>query len=105
VRWESKASIGYLAGPAETSGPFQGAILFLDNNRPVYDNARAYFDFNAGYRFRFLGDKVRTKLQLNVRNAFEGGRLQPIAINPDGQPYAYRIVDPRQFILSASFDL
>ena len=105
VRWESKASIGYLAGPAETTGVFQGAVLFLDNNRPVYDKSRAYFDFNAGYRFRFLSDKVRTKVQLNVRNAFEGGRLQAIAVNPDGVPYAYRIIEPRQFILSASFDL
>jgi outer membrane receptor protein involved in Fe transport len=105
VRWESKAAIGYLAGPAETTGPFAGAVLFLDNNRPVYDKARAYFDFNAGYRFRFLGDKVRTKVQLNVRNAFEGGRLQAIAVNPDGVPYAYRIIDPRQFILSLTFDL
>jgi hypothetical protein len=105
VRWESKAAIGYLAGPPETTGPFQGAILFLDNNKPVYDQARAYFDFNAGYRFRLLGDKIRTKAQLNIRNAFEGGRLRPIAINPDGVPYAYRIVDPRQFIFSLSFDL
>ena len=36
---------------------------------------------------------------------YDMGRLQPIAINPDGVPYAYRIVDPRQFIPSASFDL
>jgi outer membrane receptor protein involved in Fe transport len=105
VRWESKAAIGYLAGPAETTGPFAGAILFLDNNKPVYDEARSYFDFSAGYRFRFLGDRVRTKVQLNIRNAFENGRLQPIAINPDGVPYAYRIIDRRQFILSASFEL
>jgi hypothetical protein len=65
----------------------------------------AYFDFSVGYRFRLLGDRVRTKVQLNVRNAFEGGRLQAIAVNPDGVPYAYRIIDPRQFIFSTSFDL
>jgi len=105
VRWESKASIGFLAGPAETSGPYQGAVLFLDNNKPVWDKARFYTDLSAGYRFKLLGDKVRTKVQLNVKNAFESGRLQPIAINPDGKPYAYRIIDPRQFILSASFEL
>jgi outer membrane receptor protein involved in Fe transport len=105
VRWESKASIGFLAGPAETSGPYQGAVLFLDNNKPVWDKARAYFDFSAGYKFRFYGDKIRSKVQLNVKNAFEGGRLQAIGINPDGAPYAYRIIDPRQFILSCSFEL
>ena len=105
MRWESKASIGFLAGPPETSGPYQGAVLFLDNNKPVWDKARAYFDLSAGYRFKFAGDKVRSKLQLNIKNAFEGGRLQPIAVNPDGRPYAYRIIDPRQFILSMSFEL
>jgi len=105
VRWESKASIGFLAGPAEKSGPYQGAVLFLDNDKPVWDKARAYFDLSAGYKFRFYGDKIRSKLQLNVKNAFEGGRLQAIGINPDGAPYAYRIIDPRQFILSCSFEL
>lgn len=105
MRWESKASIGYLAGPPETSGPYQGAVLFLDNNKPVWDKARAYFDLSAGYRFKFLGDKIRAKAQLNVRDAFESGRLQAIGVNPDGTPYAYRIINPRQFILSMSFDL
>ncbi|MFM7752625.1 MAG: hypothetical protein ACKPB0_19625, partial [Opitutaceae bacterium] len=105
LRWESRASIGFLAGPAETSGPYQGAVLFLDNNKPVWDKARAYLDLSASYRFKLLGDKVRTRAALNVKNVTEGGRLQPIAINPDGAPYAYRIVDPRQFILSLSFEL
>ncbi len=105
VRWESKASIGFLGAAPETSGPFQGAVLFLDNDKPVWDKARFYTDLSAAYRFKLFGDKVRAKVQLNVKNALEGGRLQPIAVNPDGTPYAYRIIDPRQFILSASFDL
>ncbi|MCX6951210.1 MAG: hypothetical protein NTV51_03360 [Verrucomicrobia bacterium] len=105
VRWESKASIGFLAGPPETSGPYQGAVLFLDNNKPVWDKARFYVDLSAGYKFRFLSDKVRTKVQLNVKNALEGGRLQMIGVNPDGNGYADRIVEPRQFILSASIEL
>ena len=73
--------------------------------KPVWEKARAYFDLSAGYRFKYLGDKIRGKVQFNIKNAFENGRLQPIAINPDGRPYAYRIIDPRQFILSTSFDL
>ena len=105
LRWESKASIGFLAGPPETSGPYQGAVLFLDSNKPVWDPARSYLDLSAGYKFRLFGDKVRGKAQLNIKNALEGGRLQAIGINPDGKPYAYRIVDPRQFILSTTFDL
>ena len=44
-------------------------------------------------------------MQLNVNNVFENGHLQPVAVNPDGTPWAFRIVDPRQFILSVKFDL
>ena len=105
LRWESKASVGFLAGPPETSGPYQGAVLFLDTNKPVWDKARSYLDLSAGYRFKFSGDKIRGKVQLNVKNVMENGRLQMIGVNPDGQGYAYRIIDPRQFILSTTFDL
>ena len=89
----------------ETSGPYTGTVLFLDTNKPIWDKARSYLDLSAGYKFRFLGDKVRSKVQLNIRDVMEGGRLQAVGVNPDGQPYAYRIINPRQFILSASFDL
>jgi outer membrane receptor protein involved in Fe transport len=105
LRWESKASIGFLAGPPETSGPYQGAVLFLDSNKPIWDKARAYLDVSAGYRFKWYGDKIQSRVQLNVKNVMEGGRLQAIGVNPDGQGYAYRIIDPRQFILSCSFVL
>jgi len=48
---------------------------------------------------------VRAKFQLNVRNVQESGSLQAVGVNPDGRPFAYRINDPRQFILSTTFDL
>jgi hypothetical protein len=44
-------------------------------------------------------------VQLNVKNVQEGGRLQAVSAFPDGTPNAYRIVDPRLFILTATFDL
>jgi hypothetical protein len=40
-----------------------------------------------------------------VRNVLEDGRLQSVAVNPDGSTYVYRIIDPRQIILSLNFDL
>ncbi|HRE83131.1 MAG TPA: hypothetical protein PLN52_18950, partial [Opitutaceae bacterium] len=105
VRWESKASIGFGAAPAETSGPYAGTVLFLDSDKPYYDKARAYFDVSAGYKFKLWRDKIRGKVQLNIRDLFEDGRLQAVGVNPDGVPYAYRIVNPRQFILTTTFDL
>ncbi|HRE82219.1 MAG TPA: TonB-dependent receptor [Opitutaceae bacterium] len=100
LRWESKGAIGYYGMPPDADG----LITNLDPNRPIYDKARYKIDLNASYKFKLLRDKVRGKVQLNVRDLFEDGRLQAIAVNPDGSPYAFRIIDPRQFIVSTSFE-
>jgi hypothetical protein len=105
VRWESKASIGFLAGAPETSGPYSGTVLFLDTNKPAWDKARYYVDLAAGYKFKLRSDKIQANVQLNIRDVLEDGRLQAIGINPNGAPYAYRIINPRQFILSMNFEL
>ena len=99
LRWEDKAAIGYYGVEQ-----FPAVITTLDPNRPIYDQQRVYLDAFASYRLK-LTKKINTTLQLNVRNLQENGRLQPISAFPDGTPNAYRIVDPRQFILSATFDL
>jgi hypothetical protein len=101
VRWEDKGAIGFYGAAPDPDG----IVRTLDPDKPVWDKARAYFDFSVDYSFRLLNDRVRTKLQLNVKNAFEDGRLQRIAVNPDGGAWAYRIIDPRQFFLTATFDL
>jgi hypothetical protein len=44
------------------------------------------------------------KLQLNVTDVFQNGELKSVAVNCDGSPSSYRIIDPRKFILTASFD-
>jgi hypothetical protein len=65
-----------------------------------------YIDVFVAYRTRLFSDRVRASFQLNVKNIGEsGGRLLTTAVFPDGSPLAYRIIDPRQFILSASFEL
>jgi hypothetical protein len=104
VRWESKAAVGYYGSPS-TDPDVRGAIVEYDLNRPIYDKARFYFDAMATYNLKLFNDKVRCRLQLNVQNVFEDGRLQPFVFNPDGTAWNYRIVDPRRFVLSATFDL
>ena len=101
VRWESHASVGYYGAAPDPDG----IVRNYDANRPIWDKARYYFDLNSSYNLRLFAGKVKTRIQLNVRNVFENGRLQAVAYNPDGTPYAFRIIDPRQFILSANFDL
>ncbi len=99
LRWEDKGAIGY-RGVEQ----LPAIITALDPTRPIYDQAHAYVDLFTSYRLK-VSNRINTTLQLNVRNVQENGRLQPISAFPDGTPNAYRIVDPRQFILSASFDL
>jgi outer membrane receptor protein involved in Fe transport len=100
LRWEDKGAIGYYGLQKPPA-----IVLALDPDRPIYDQGHIYVDGLIGYRTRLFSNKVGTTFQLNVRNLNEQGRLQPIAANPDGTPSAFRIIDPRKFILSATFDL
>ncbi len=109
LRYASKGSIGFY-GLGYTEGMNltlpANRILQLDPNRPIYSPAEVNVDAFVTYRTRLFADKVRTNFQLNVRNIQEdGGRLQKTAAFFDGRAATYRIVDPRQFILSASFEL
>ncbi len=100
LRWEDKGAIGYYGVQQ-----LPATITDLDPNRPIYDKAHLYADAFIAYRTRLFANKVGTTFQLNVRNLQEGGRLQPISAYPNGRISGYRIVDPRQFILTATFDL
>jgi hypothetical protein len=98
VRWEDKGAIGYY-------GVQQPPVIVteLDKDHPIYDKAHTYVDLFASYRTK-LFDRYGAKFQLNVRNVGESGRLQPVAAFPDGEPYAYRIIDPTQYIMQVTFD-
>lgn len=102
LRWASKASIGYYGGTPDAN---DGVVRQYDANRPIYDKPVTNVDLFTAYSFKMFHDRIGTRVQLNVRNVTESGRLQPIAANPDGTIWNYRIIDPRQFILTVSFDL
>jgi hypothetical protein len=101
VRWADKAAIGYYGAAPDPDG----VIRSLDKNRPIFDKALAHLDLNANYYFRMFHDKVRARVQLNVRNFGENTHLQRIGVNPDGNYWNYRIIDPAQYILTTTFDL
>ncbi len=100
LRWEDKGAIGYYGVES-----LPAVITALDPKRPIYDQAHLYADAFVAYRTRLFARKVGATFQLNVRNLQEGGRLQAISAFPDGTPNGYRIIDPRQFIVTATFDL
>jgi hypothetical protein len=109
VRWTDKGSIGFYGlgyDPAKDLRLPANRILQLDPNRPIYSPAETYVDLFVTYKTRLFRDKIRAAFQLNVRNVGEsGGGLQATSAFLDGSPSTYRIVDPRQFILSAAFEL
>jgi hypothetical protein len=104
LRWEDKGSIGFrLRDPQQILADPE--LSYLDPNRPIWDKAHLFADANVTYRTKLFANRVGATFQLNVRNILEDGRLQPVRANPDGNPTAYRIVDPQQFILTVTFDL
>jgi len=98
LRWEDRGAIGY-RGVQE----LPAIITDLDINRPIWDSSHLYADAFVSYRTR-VRNKVRTTFQLNVRNFSENGRIQPVYANPDGSIAAYRTIDPRLFVFTATFN-
>jgi hypothetical protein len=101
-RWESAAIIGFYGKVNDPVG-FPGVVNFIDPSKPVYTHGNYYTDLWIAYGRKIFDNKIAWKIQLNILNAFESGRLQPIAVNFDGTPYAWRIIDPRSFVLSSTF--
>ncbi len=97
LRWEDKGSIGYYAYDNDPNA--------YDPSRRIYDKAHTYLDLGATFNTRIYRDKVGLRVQLNVRNAFENGRLQPVGALPNGVPHSFRIIDPQTFILTATFSM
>lgn len=102
ARWEDKAIIGYYGRPNVAAGTTD--LTLSDTTRPIYDEANTYIDLWGSYSRRIFNDKVNMKIQLNVVNVMENGGLRIVGVNYDGSPNAYRIIDPRQIILSTTFD-
>jgi len=103
VRWESKGAIGFYGVPID--GNIDAAET-LDPTRPIWDKAHAYFDAFAIYQTKLFGGKIRARFQLNVRNIQESkARLQPVGAYPNGEPHTFRIINPRTFVFTTTFDL
>ena len=100
ARWNDKSVIGYLAGPADADG----IVRTLDVNKGVYDPARYQFDFWTSYTMKLFRDRVNATYRLNLVNAFENGGLRSIGVNPDGQVFNFRIIQPRQLIFTTTFE-
>lgn len=106
LRWEDKAIAGYY-GTFDRDGngtvePNETLMERLDLDRPIYVEAETHLDLWFSYRTK-ISDKIGMKVQLNIRDALEDGGLTPVYFNLDGKAAAYRIIDPRQIMLTTTF--
>jgi hypothetical protein len=110
LRWASNAVVGYYAdlNPARFTHPTdtQNVIAWPDLGKPQYIPATTNLDVWASYTTRLpvFGKSVRAKFQLNIQSLTESGGLTPITYQADGTPAQYRIMDPRTFFVTTTFD-
>jgi hypothetical protein len=96
-RWQDRVAIGYK--PLPTDDP---SIITFDLANPYYGPKEDAVDFWIGYS-RKLTDRVGWRIQLNVRNAFQGDKLIPLTTQPDGSVAAWRIAPSQTWQLTNTF--
>lgn len=99
VRYQSSVIVGY----PPTGNPNDPTTVNYDFGKPFKGPAETNLDLWVGYT-RKLSDKLNWRVQLNVRDAFQGKELIPITYQPDGTVAAYRIVSGQSFSLSNTFE-
>ncbi|MES1167229.1 MAG: hypothetical protein ABUL68_04435, partial [Pseudomonadota bacterium] len=110
LRWASNAVVGYYGdlNPAKFTHPTttQSLISYYDLTKPQYIPATTNLDVWASYSTRIpvFGKSIKAKFQLNVQSLTETGGLNPILFQADGTPAQYRIMDPRSYFLTSTFD-
>ncbi len=96
-RWQDRNIIGY--GISED--PDTGAGQY-DVRKPFHGPSEDAIDFWIGYS-RPLNERIDWRIQLNVRDAFNSGKLVPINTNPDGSVALWRVLEGRRWEVSTTF--
>ncbi len=94
-RWQDKQVTGYR---------LNSTLDGYDVNNPHYGPTDDAIDLWMGYQTKIFSDRVKWRIQLNVRNLFASDTLIPVTVQPDGSPGAYRIAEPRVITLSNAFE-
>ncbi len=101
VRWQDKVGIGY---PITTVTRGGGTVDVPDLARPYYGPSETAFDGWIGYTRKIFSDKVRLRVQLNVRNLLDRDDLIPVLAQPDGSIASWIAPVGRTFNLKARFE-
>ena len=109
--WRSPLVAGYkwINSTTENAFAIPGVLqpatsLTPDTSQPIYGSPLVTFDGFAGYTRRILDGKVAWRVQLNVRNLLNNADLIRQRSDPDGMFVSSAAKEPRNFILTNSFD-
>ncbi len=92
-RWQQGAILGYA---------LNSATQLIDVSKPLKGPSDSSLDMWIGYKHK-LTSKINWEIQLNIHNVARSPRLVPIAVEPDGSPAMYRIVDGQLLQLTNTF--
>lgn len=98
LRWQDSVIIGYRPIPGATENE-----VSFDLANPYTGPSETNIDFWVGYGRRIRNDTIDWRIQLNVRNAFEGDGLIPITVQPDGSPAGFRIAPSQTWAIRNTF--
>ena len=99
INWQDKSAIGYAFdddGKINVNKPFFGGELFDTG-------------FHIGYKTKIYNGRIDWKIQLNIRNLLDETEPTPVRADEDPhkndvrETWAYRIIEPRSFLLSNTF--
>lgn len=105
-RWRSKATIGYQAVTVANEFPFPGVpddIVVPSVSAPIHGAGNADTELFFGYS-RKLNDRMKWKVQLNIRNVLGENDLLGQRANTDGDITVYTVPQPRRFILTNTLE-
>lgn len=92
-RWMDEQILGY---------GLKDDLSGLSVENPIYGDPEGYVDLWFGYE-RQLTEKVRWRIQANLRNVGKSNSLVPISVNPDGIVAASRIQVGMSWALTNTF--
>jgi hypothetical protein len=95
-RWYSKPILGYGIHEADVYGE---KAWIADVNQPLYGPTEQHVDLWVGYEHE-MTDKIKYRVQLNLRNVGEKTGLTPISLEPDGSVAQQRIQMGQTYDLS-----
>jgi hypothetical protein len=104
LRYQTAAAIGYRGGAPDPAAA--GAIDTLSPLDPITGKTQLHQDLWLSYatKLPFLDRRIRLKVQLNLRDLWSNGYLETVGVNPDAAATVFRIVPPRQYYLTTTFD-